>query len=366
MTDVLPAPAATPIYEESPSVAASIIVVNHNGGDHVSRCLDALARDPASGRYELIVVDNASDDGSAAAIAVGYPRVKLLRSEKNLGFGAANNLGAAHARGPFLAFLNPDTIVQPGWLQSLIGALQKNPQVGLATPKILLIDDPRRINAAGNQVHLTGLTLCRGLGRAAHSLSRPADVGAVSGAAFAMRRDLFMALGGFDASFFMYFEDTDLSLRARLAGARCLYVPEAIVYHDYRLRFGPLKTYYEERNRYITLLKLYRWPTLLLLLPSLLLGEVVSWGFTLLRDRARWTNKLRAYAHVVRHRHQILARRRRAQATRRVPDRALLQATVAHLEFEQTGDGFVARAAHLLFNPLFYLQRKLLGALLPW
>jgi GT2 family glycosyltransferase len=228
------------------------------------------------------------------------------------------------------------------------------------------MDDPRRVNAAGNQVHLTGLTLCRGLGRAAPSLSQPAEVGAVSGAALAMRRDLFMTLGGFDASFFMYFEDTDLSMRARLASARCLYVPEAIVYHDYRLRFGPLKTYYEERNRYITLLKLYRWPTLLLLLPSLLLGEVVSWGFTLLRDRARWANKLRAYAHIIRHWRYIMARRRRVQAARRLPDRALLQATVARLAFEQTGDGFVARAAHLLFNPLFYLQRKLLGALLPW
>lgn len=346
--------------------AASIIIVNYNGGDGLTRCLDSLNRDPASRRYEIIVVDNASSDGSVDTLDVAYPGAKLLRNRENVGFGGANNLGAEQARGPILAFLNPDTVVRPGWLQALTAALQEVPGAGLVTAKILLLDDQQRINAAGNDVHLTGLTLCRGLSQPFEAYSQPAEVGAVSGAAFAIRRELFLELGGFDETFFTYFEDTDLSLRARLAGYRCLYVPDSVVCHEYRLRFGPHKIYYEERNRYVTLLKLYRWRTLLLLAPLLVLGEAVTWGFTLLYDRARWANKLRAYADVFRNRRRIMAGRRRTQAARRIADRTLLQTSATRLAYEQVGDGFPSRAAHLLLDPHFYLYRALLGALIRW
>ena len=336
---------------------ATIIIVNYNSADDLLRCLNSLQADPCSADYELLVVDNASTDGSRQQIASRFPGITLLHSDTNLGFGGANNLAASHARGDYIAFLNPDTIVEPGWLESLLRALEANPRAGLATSKILLLDDPQRINTAGNDMHLTGLTLCRGMGQPATELSQPARVSAISGAAFAMRRNLFQQLGGFDADFFMYFEDTDLSLRARLAGYDCLYVPHSIVYHDYELRFGPHKTYYEERNRYLMLLKIYRWRTLLLLLPALLLAEVVTWGYVLLRDRPRWRNKLHAYAHIIRHRRAITAHRQQVQATRKLSDGHLLRNTTHRIAFEQTGDGLIAQMAHLIFDPAFYLAR---------
>lgn len=346
--------------------AATIIVVNYNGGEQLVACLASLYADPAAAYYELLVVDNASTDGSGAQAAAGFPQATVLTSPRNLGFGGANNLAAERARGQVLAFLNPDTVVEPGWLAPLLAVLAENPRVGLVTSQIRLLDDRDRINTAGNDVHLSGLTLCRGMGRPASTLAVSAEVAAVSGAAFAIRRELFVDLGGFDADFFMYLEDTDLSLRARLAGYQCRYVPASVVYHDYALHFGPHKVYYEEHNRYRMLLKTFRWPTLLLLLPALLLAELVTWGYVLLRDRPRWPNKLRAYAGVIRDWPAIRRRRRQAQALRRAGDRALLGLATHRLAFEQTGDGFVARAAHRVFDPLFYLWQRLMLFLVRW
>lgn len=357
-------PATAPRAATATTCRATIILINYNSADHLARCLDSLQRDPAIPDYELIVVDNASTPDDLRPLARDHPRLRLINSEENLGFGGANNLAAQQAAGKYLAFLNPDTVAEPGWLEALITALQQDAGAGLATARILLLDDPQYINAAGNTVHLSGLTLCRGFGRPATQYDQPAVVSAVSGAAFAIRRDLFQQLRGFDDTYFMYFEDTDLSLRARLAGYRCLYVPQARVHHDYHLRFGPRKTYYEERNRYLTLLKLFRRRTLLLLLPTLLLAETVTWGFTLLRDRPHWRNKLHAYRNVWRRRHTLRAARRCVQATRRLSDRALLRDATHRLAFEQTGDGLASRTAHLLFDPLFYLQRRLALALL--
>jgi hypothetical protein len=311
-------------------------------------------------------VDNASDDGSGAEAAARYPQVCVIRSESNLGFGAGNNLGAGSARGEYLAFLNPDTVAEPGWLEALIAPLEQDPGAGLATALVLLMDAPDLVNTCGNDVHLTGLTLCRGMGAHRAAFATTAEVAAVSGAAFAVRRDLFEALGGFDESFFLYVEDSDLSLRARLAGYRPVCVPQAVVYHHYRLQFGPRKAFYQERNRALMILKAFRWRTLLVLAPALALGEAVTWGYLLLRERRQAVQKLQAYGWIVAHRRLILESRRRTQALRRVADRDLLRALTHRLAYEQTGSGAAPRLAHAFFDPLFWLCGRLARALVRW
>ena len=269
---------------------ASIIIVAYNAQAYLEKCLLSVLETSGTNR-EVILVDNASADRSAEIAAQKFPQVRIIRNEHNLGFGQGNNLGAQWATGDYLVFLNPDTIVEPGWLEALITALEDNPRAGLATSKILLLNDPERINTCGNTIHLTGLTLCRGLRYSKAAFSQRESVAAVSGAAFAIRRELFEQLGGFDEDFFLYMEDTDLSWRARLAGWDCLYVPESIVLHDYTLRLTPHKVFYQERNRYLMLLKCFRWPTLLILFPALLLAEFVTWGFVIKSDREHLGNK---------------------------------------------------------------------------
>jgi GT2 family glycosyltransferase len=339
----------------------SVIVVSYNGRAYLERCLGSLLAEGATD-HEVILVDSASADGSAAYVERAFPEVCVVRTT-NGGYGHGCNVGARLAHGAYLAFLNQDTVVRPGWAEALVAALQHSPAGGLSTPCILLLREPSRANTCGNDVHCSGLTLCRGLGAPAGALGEDAEVGAISGAAFAVSKHLFVKLGGFDERFGMYMEDTDLSLRARLAGYRCLYVSGAVVYHDYRLRFGPRKTYYQERNRYLMLLKHLKWATLLAMLPVLLLGEVVTWGYVLLHEPHRVANKLRAYVWVAGHWKEIVADRQRVQAMRRATDWALLAAWTCRLAFEQAGEGSAVRAAHALFDPLFRASWRMAQAL---
>lgn len=345
--------------------SATIIVVNYNGGSRLQACLRSLVDDLAASD-EIILVDNASTDGSADAAERAFPDVRILRSPINLGFGGGNNLGARHASGEHLAFINPDTIAAPGWLAPLVSALEADRGVGLVTSKVLLLQDPSRINTCGNEVHCSGLTLCRGMGLDRALLAEPVEVGAVSGAAFVIRRDLFEALGGFDEAFFLYMEDTDLSWRAQLLGYRCLYIPESVIYHDYTLRFGSLKTFYQERNRYLMLLKALQWRSLLVLSPALILAEVVTWGFVLSRERRHLGNKLRAYGWMVSNWHTVMEKRRRTQAFRRQGDRVLVELTVYRLMYQQTGEGLAARLAQMLFDPAFRALRGMALSLIRW
>lgn len=344
---------------------ASVVIVNYNGRQYLENCLRSLIREEHR-EYEIILVDNASTDGSARYVEQAFPKVRVIRNEANLGFGQGSNVGARQAKGRYLAFLNPDTVVEPGWLEALIAALEADPQAGLATSKVLLLADPEHINTCGNEVHFTGLTLCRGMGMERSALADLEEVGAVSGAAFAIRRDLFEALGGFDEAFFLYMEDTDLSWRARLAGYRCIYVPFSVVLHDYTLRFGPKKTFYQERNRYLMLLKGLQWRTWLVLLPALLLAEAVTWEFVLLRERQRLANKVQAYAWIVRHWGQVMESRRRTQALRKARDHDLLARCSYRLSFEQSDSGLIARLARMAFDPLFFALHRLALALIRW
>ena len=175
----------------------SVIIVNINGRHHLAKCLPAVTRLDYD-NYEVIVVDNDSLDGSPAYIAQHFPSVRVIESSTNLGYAGANNLGFLLARGDYLAVLNPDTIVEDRWLSELVKALEANPKAGLATSKIFMMDDPSRINACGNQITVSGITYCRGVGSPAIEFAAEEDVTAVSGAAFIIRRSVLEEVGPFD------------------------------------------------------------------------------------------------------------------------------------------------------------------------
>jgi GT2 family glycosyltransferase len=344
---------------------AGIVIVSYNARQKLMTCLESLLGSlPAD--CDLVIVDNASSEGNADAIAERFPDVKLIRSAINLGFAAGCNLGARHTRSRALVFLNPDTTVEPGWLDALVAPLEADDRTGLTTARILLMSDTGRLNTCGCNIHVTGLTLCRGMNRARDTYTERDEVGAISGAAFAIRAELFERLGGFDETMFLYLEDTGLSWRARLAGWQTVYVPDSVVLHDYELRITPLKVFWEERNRYLMLLKSLRWPTLVLLAPVYWLAEVITWTFVLLKDRHNVGNKLRAYGWMIRNWRLILRKRRETQQLREVGDREMLKSTGFRIDFGQASGGFVAAAARLIFDPLFYVMRAVLLAIVWW
>jgi GT2 family glycosyltransferase len=272
----------------------SIIVVGYQSRHHLARCLHSVLGQHYSGETEILFVDNASTDGSADYVRSTFPTVITLAVEANLGYAGGNNLGADRATGEVLVFLNPDTEVSSNWLAELVHPLTNDPTIGLTTSKILLLEDRTTINACGNEISLCGITWCRGAGQPAGSFSDDSDVTAVSGCAFAITASLFWHLGGFDESFFMYLEDTDLSWRARVAGYRCRFVASSVVYHDYRLKFSPAKIANMERNRYRMLAKHLSLRAAIALAPALLLGEVLAWGYATARGPAYLAAKARA------------------------------------------------------------------------
>ncbi|PDV99088.1 glycosyltransferase family 2 protein [Candidatus Chloroploca asiatica] len=338
-------------------MSTSVIVVSYNSRPYLAACLEAICAQLGP-EDELIVVDNGSSDGSVALVAAQFPSARLICGP-NTGYAGGNNRGANAANGTYLVFLNPDTVVRSGALAALLAPLKHEPDVGLTTACLLLGDQPETINACGNTMHYTGLTYCRGAGQARTAYTRPADVDAISGAAFAIRRELFCALGGLDERFFMYVEDSDLSLRARIAGYRIRYVPEALVEHHYTMKYSPSKAFYLERNRHLMLLKNLHWPTYIRLLPGLLLSELVTGGYLLMRGPAYWTVKPRVYAWLWRNRWAITRSRKHVATLRRQSDETVLASMSDHLEFEQVASHWLASLSSRIFNPIYRLMRPI-------
>ncbi|HSD24109.1 MAG TPA: glycosyltransferase, partial [Solirubrobacterales bacterium] len=198
-----PGPGHTPLV--------SVVVVNYNGADALGRCLDALIADADDASAEVLVVDNASSDGSdsiAEGAAEGYESVRLLRSPTNRGYAGAVNFALREARGAYVAVLNMDVVVTPGWLDPLISFLEAVPAAGAVCPLILLESDPGRINAAGQNVHPTGLGFNRWLDEPRERAGgEPFRVSGLHGAAFLIRRQLLEEIGGWNESGFLYHED---------------------------------------------------------------------------------------------------------------------------------------------------------------
>jgi GT2 family glycosyltransferase len=316
-----PASGATPLV--------SVVVVNYNGGDDLERCLLSLGRQDPAPSAEVLVVDNASADGSldlAERVAADFESMRVLASPVNRGYAGAVNFALEEARGAYVAVLNMDVTVERGWLGPLVGFLEANPDTGAVCPLMLLEADPGRINAAGQDIHVTGLGFNRWLGRPRERAGgAPIEVSGLHGGAFLIRRELLDRFGGWDESGFLYAEDVQLSMLVQLVGADIHCVPASTVRHDYHLTMHPEKLFLLERNRGWTVLTDLRGPTRLALLPVFALTELLMWGYCLLRGPAFLRAKARTYGWLRSHRAELRARRRFVDSIRSRSDRQLLR-----------------------------------------
>ncbi len=237
----------------------SVIVLNWNGRHLLGECLDAL-REQTFRDFETIVVDNGSTDGSLDEIrGRASDGILLVALERNTGYAGGNNRGLEAARGAWAVFLNNDTQADPRWLEALHDAARRHPDVQVFACKVLNHARRDEIDTVGHLLYPDGINRGRGrLETDRGQYDREEEVFFPSGCAAAYRRDLLATIGGFDESFFAYGDDTDLGLRARVAGARCLLAPRAVVYHKYSGTAGSyseFKVYQVERNRVWVLLK---------------------------------------------------------------------------------------------------------------
>lgn len=313
----------------------SIIVVNFNGGEKLRRCLQAMLA--TAGEAEIVVIDNASTDGSAELPSALASRIRVIRNGVNAGYAAGLNRGADASSGEILVFANMDVVPEPGWLEPLVGALRENPKVAAVNPLLLLLDGAS-VNAAGQRIHVTGLGFNQGLGEPAGRFgNRMFAVNGIHGALFAMKRSTLDLIGRFDSTGFLYHEDVNSSWLLRLAGYELYCVPASRVRHDYFLSMHAEKFYLLERNRLAMLLAYLRPGTLLALLPLLMFTELLAWGYAILRRHGFGGAKWRSYGWVIAHREQIRERRRVAAKLRRVGDLRLLAGLSWAYDWRQFG-----------------------------
>jgi len=219
------------IRVDQPTV--SVIIVNWNGGPVLVRCVKSVLESEYH-NFELIVVDNASSDGSIEGLINLYgsdPRLHIIRLKKNVGFALANNIGAFHAKGEYLVFLNNDTVVERNWLKELLQPFLKDPMVAVTQAKLLSIDG-RYIDGADDYIDRFGYPMILGHGdvdRGQYDQER--EIFSARAAAMMVRVDVFRKVGMFDGTFFAGYEDVDLSWRIRLVGYRVMLCPRAVVWH---------------------------------------------------------------------------------------------------------------------------------------
>jgi GT2 family glycosyltransferase len=256
----------------------SIIVVNHNGGSLLVDCLSSVFRH--TNNFELILVDNASSDGSIETVVKLFPQITSVKNEVNLGFAKANNLGIQASQGEWIVLLNPDTRVTDGWLESLAVCARAGKNVGIVTPKLMRKDE-KTIDSTGHSFDFrTALTGDRGAGEYDHGQYE--DVQEIPSCSFAcalIARKVFDEVGFLDERMMIYYEDVDLCLRGRIAGWRVLYCPRSVVYHS-RGGLTPISFITIQRNavayRLRIILKCYDRRNAMLLGAARFLRDVIS------------------------------------------------------------------------------------------
>lgn len=299
----------------------TVIIPNWNTRRFLGACLNSLRRQTFED-FETLLVDSGSTDGSLAFVAENFPEVRTVALGENRGFSGAVNAGIRASSSELVALLNSDTEQDTGWLAALVGAADGHPEAGSFASKLVNFDDRGVLDGAGDALRASGLPYR--LGHSERDRGQYGEYAFVFGACAAAalyRRAMLEELGFFDENFFAYCEDGDLSFRAQLAGYRCLYVPDAIVYHVGGASTGgkrsPIATRLGTRNSISLLVKNLPAPLVWRFLPSFLAGQLAR----LLVTAA--TGVLRAHVRgldeAIRHLPLMLQKRREVQKRRRVP-----------------------------------------------
>jgi len=242
------------------SVVATVVIVAWNGADLIGPCLDAVAGQALADGFVTWVIDNASTDATAAVVSAHPVDARLITVERNLGFAGAAEIAVREATTPFVVVLNQDACPEPGWLAALLAPLTAPDahRIAAVTSKVLFTADGR-LNNTGVIVGRDGYGRDRGFGQPDDGrFAEPEDVFAFSGTAAALRVVAARDVGSFDPSFFLYYEDTDLSWRLQLGGWRVRYAPDAVVRHVHGASTDVSSrtfAFYNERNRLLMLAK---------------------------------------------------------------------------------------------------------------
>ena len=302
----------------------SIIVLNYNAGDLLADCVKSLY-DTNYNNYEIIVVDNASKDGSQKKCKERFDQIKLIENKENLGYCDGNNVGIKQATGEFIVILNPDTLIEPNWLTELVSAYKKHGE-GLYQPKIISLYEENILQSTGNMIHIFGFGFARDKGVPDSSQRKDVEqIGYASGTCLFTSQSVLKKVGLFDPFLFLYHDDLDLGWRAAQLGIKSYYVPLSVIYHaeSYSLKWSSKKFYWLERNRKYCLMTHYSKDTYKKIRPYLLQVELMIWLFYL--SKGFLGTKIKADFEIRRNKEQIRRRYQELESKKIVSDSELIR-----------------------------------------
>ena len=337
----------------------AVIIVTYNSAGYIGECLGSLARQTHTA-HEVIVVDNASSDDTVHA-ASGYG-AHIIKNHGNLGFAAANNIGASYAinqlGSEYIILLNPDTVAHERMIEELLETMKSHPGCGIAQGKVFLMQDKALLNTSGNILNYLYFSYCDGY-KKPDFITADKVIPVASGACLMVRAEVLDKIGWlFNEDFFIYHEDTDLSVRAMMAGYSVMLSSKAVVWHDYRFSSSKVKFFHMEKNRLFLLLQDHEPLTLLLLLPAVLFTEAQVLFFSIING---WLGyKIKSYFWLLANFGRLLKRRRQVQAMRRVRDAGLFGQYAYEINFEEVNNP----GLKYITNPALRLHYKAVSRLI--
>tara|TARA_B100000029_G_scaffold447200_1_gene468822 strand:- start:956 stop:2008 length:1053 start_codon:yes stop_codon:yes gene_type:complete len=302
----------------------SIIILNYNGQKFLKNCIDSIKL-VTKKKYEIIVVDNASPDNSGRENAAIYLDCKFILNEKNEGVPEGLNIGIKNANGEFIILMNNDVTVTENWLEEFFDAYKKY-GLALYQPKFVKMTNPKILDGTGDMINLFGFGFARGKGQMDKGdYESFEEISYSSGTCMFLPKKIIDEIGLFDKKLFAYHEELDFGWRARLCGYKSYYVPKSVIHHYGSAGWGwsGKKFYFLERNRWIVLLKNYSLKTILQLLPSLFLIEIIMLGF--FAKKGILGKKISSYGSIIKSYNEIVANRKNIQKMRKLSDDEILK-----------------------------------------
>ena len=301
----------------------SIIILNYNADQLLLDCVKSIMKTNYD-NFEIIVVDNASVDGSHIKCKEKFKKIRLIENEKNLGYCGGNNVGIQDAKGDFIVILNPDTTVEPNWLSELVSVYNKCGEA-LYQPKHLSLNDKSVFMSAGNMMNIFGFGYAREKGKKDINQHNTVEqIGYASGTCLFVPSSVFKKVGLLDPFIFLYHDDLDLGWRAAQLGIKSYYVPSSIIYHaeSYMLGWNSEKFFWLERNRKYCLQTHYSKDTYSKIHSTLMLVDLLVWLFYL--SKGFLGAKIRAELDLRKNRKKISERYEYLEHLKKISDRDLV------------------------------------------
>ena len=302
----------------------SIIILNYNAGKLLLNCIDSVFKSTYQ-NFEVIVVDNLSTDNSHVRCKEKFEKIQLIENKENLGYCEGNNIGIRNANGEFIIILNPDTIVEPNWLNHLMSAYNKFGE-GLYQPKFFSLNEKLVLQSTGNMLHIFGFGFARDKGKIDNEKIKSIEkINYASGTCLFTSKIVLDKIGLLDPFLFLYHDDLDLGWRAAHIGINSFYVPKSIIYHaeSYSIKWSSKKFYWLERNRKYCLLTHYSKETYAKMRLSLFLVDLCVWLFYL--SKGFLGAKIKAELDIFRNRKFIKIRYNQLEKIKIVSDKELIK-----------------------------------------